>query len=697
MVAIGLCTVLAVLLAGPFSASARETASGVGLLLGGVLGILSCGWRARSSQGLRRRSWALLAGAAAVAVAGNLWVVLTGSDPVESPSLVGETSIGVALLLSIAGLLHFSSMRHRGVELVLMSLDGLVVGGAVLIITSVLVYPQILGSATETPSARSAALVFPVLDVVLVTVALLLVVRSRADGAVLTLVAGGFVMYAVADLEFAVLAAQDRFQFGTPLDLGWIAGYLLVAVAAWHPKAGGGAAQLERSTAGADASGTILLFTVLIVAIVVQIAFGQDEPLSRTQAGLWLMVAVAAGARQTLLAIDNSALRRGLERRVRDQTADLRRLVRQTEVLLSSVGDGIYGVDPDGRVTFINPSGAEALKYQPEDLLGASARDLFQSPEDDGTPSGRSGCYITDAVEKGFVSNGEQDTYVRADGTTIPVEITSSPLLDENRIRGAVVVFRDVTQRREVERMKNEFLSVVSHELRTPLTSIRGSLGLLAGGAVGDLPPTAQRMVTIAVASSERLTRLLNDILDIERIEAGNLPMDLRQRDAADLVREAATEMSDLAASVGVRIEIGGVSGHVFADADRIVQTLVNLLSSAVKFSPEGGVVRVDAQPAGSHVMFRVSDEGRGIPRDKLESIFERFEQVDSSDAREKNGAGLGLPISRGIVERHGGQMWVDSEVGAGTVFRFSLPRVPGEPELSAEEDSKTMLAAKAG
>ena len=186
------------------------------------------------------------------------------------------------------------------------------------------------------------------------------------------------------------------------------------------------------------------------------------------------------------------------------------------------------------------------------------------------------------------MTNAEADVYVRPDGETFPVEITASPLMDEDVVRGAVVVFRDVTQRREVDRMKNEFLSVVSHELRTPLTSIRGSLGLLAGGTLGDLTPRAQSMASIALESTERLTRLINDILDLERIETGTRPMELAAIDAAELLRASAKEMAGFARDSAIRVEIGDAPGRVLADRDRIVQTLTNLLGNAIKFSAPG-------------------------------------------------------------------------------------------------------------
>jgi PAS domain S-box-containing protein len=670
-----LCVTFALLL-GPWMAQdVRKTAGGVGLLVCGVLASLSVLFAARRSTGPRRMSWALLATAGAIAITGNGWTAAIGAGPMDADNHFGNFSLVLALLVSIAALANFPTMRTRGAELLRVVLDGVIMGGAAMTVATALVYAQILDAPTGSTFAKATALLMPVLDVVLVTVAAMLVVRSRGDSAVLGLVGCGFLLYAVADLWFVVRMAEGTFEVGTLHDLGWMAGYLTLGLAAWHPKAVGAAPQ-PRPHTDSDVRDTVLVFGALVFAVVFQIWKG-GAALTDAQSVLWVLLVCAAGTRQVLLTFDNAGLRRGLERRVHEQTLDLRRLARQTEVLLTSVGDGIYGVDSNGRVTFINPSGAQALGFPPERLLGRRAHQEFHAPQEDGAPYPWTGCYITDAIERGAVAAAEEDVYVRPDGTTFPVEITSSPLVDQERVVGAVVVFRDVTQRREVDRIKNEFLSVVSHELRTPLTSIRGSLGLLAGGAAGALTPTAERMTSIALESSERLTRLINDILDIERLQSGTLPMRVGPQSAEELLRASAAEMAEMAREAAVTVQVDPTSATVLADRDRIVQTLTNLLGNAVKFSPAGSLVLLSAEEAGGEVHFRVQDAGRGIPEEKLETIFERFEQVDSSDARQKGGTGLGLAISRGIVERQGGRIWAESTFGAGTTMHVALPAAP--------------------
>ncbi len=682
------CAGFAVLLAPGSPTDVRLLASSVGLVLSGSFLALSCTVRARQTSGRRRRSWLLITAGALVAMAGNVWAGAVGSDPVSSPSTFSDLTITAALVLCILAVLGFPSVRRRGIDLVVMTLDGLVIGGAVLIVANTLVYSELLDQTRGTFASQLTTLLIPVLDVVLVVVGLLLVLRSRgSDRRALLLLALGFLAYAATDLSFAVLVAEGDFAFGTPLDLGWMAGYVLLALAAWYPSVA--ADSPEGVEAPTQVRDTLLVYAVLMTAAGVQVAFGSGGQLAVTTAALWLMLALATATRQILLTFDNRALRRDLENRVEAQTADLRRLARQTEVLVTSVGDGIYGVDAAGRITFVNPAGASALRYDPDELLGRDAHAVFHAPDEDGTVYPYDGCYIAEAIRSGAVAAAEEDVYVRSDGTPFDVEITASPLIDEDLPRGAVVVFRDVTQRREVDRMKNEFLSVVSHELRTPLTSIRGSLDLLASGVLGELTPQARSMTAIAAESSERLTRLINDILDLERIESGDRSVHAVPVEAAALLHRSATEMAGLADSTGVTVVVDPSEGWVLADADRIVQTLTNLLSNAIKFSERGQAVRLDAHvQSNGHVLFRVCDRGRGIPEDKLDTIFQRFEQVDSSDARQKGGTGLGLAISRGIVERHGGRIWAESHLGVGTTVMFTLPSARGTGRTSHHHGS---------
>ena len=267
---------------------------------------------------------------------------------------------------------------------------------------------------------------------------------------------------------------------------------------------------------------------------------------------------------------------------------------------------------------------------------------------------------------------------IRADGAerSVLVRVTVRVASDGTfRVLGAL---QDVTDLRAVEKLKSEFVSVISHELRTPLTSIRGALGLLASGAIGRLTPEGQRMAEVAVGSSDRLVRLINDILDVEKLAAGKMRLHLAPHGLLRLVEAAESEMRPMADEAGVLLRADAVVGTVLVDADRIAQTLTNLLNNAIKFSPAGSEVRVSARREGDLIHVRISNQGPDIAADQLEVIFDRFQQLDSSDSREQGGTGLGLSISRGIVEQHGGTIWATSRDGT-TTFEFTLPRASEE------------------
>lgn len=241
------------------------------------------------------------------------------------------------------------------------------------------------------------------------------------------------------------------------------------------------------------------------------------------------------------------------------------------------------------------------------------------------------------------------------------------------------LAFRDLKRRREVDRLKSEFVSVVSHELRTPLTSIHGSLGLLASGLLGS--DKGRRMLDIAVNNTDRLIRLINDILDIEKLESGAAQMQRTTCNAGDLIRRSVDVMRAMAEEHKITVLVEECDAAIDADCDRVLQCLTNLLSNAIKFSDPGGAVQAKAKTTGDYVEFEVRDQGRGIPVEKRESIFERFHQVDASDSRRKGGTGLGLAITRSIVLQHGGRIWVESQTGKGSVFFFTIPLANPGPQ----------------
>ena len=284
---------------------------------------------------------------------------------------------------------------------------------------------------------------------------------------------------------------------------------------------------------------------------------------------------------------------------------------------------------------------------------------------------------------------------LRPDGTVCIAEMRAGTITWEGDNSAYLISLVDITERKAVEQMKDEFISVASHELRTPLTSIRGSLGLLATGRLGQFEEKGRQMLDIAISNTDRLTRLLNDILDLERIESGKVKIVKQNCDGIALMVQAAEAMQGMAeeSEIGLCLKCdrrpfwlkdAGQDENpylvsppiipIWADPDQILQTLTNLISNAIKFSNPRTMVSIGIFAQTEQILFEVKDRGRGIPGDKLESIFGRFQQVDASDSREKGGTGLGLPICREIVRRHQGRIWADSTLGEGSSFYFTLP-----------------------
>jgi signal transduction histidine kinase/DNA-binding response OmpR family regulator len=237
-----------------------------------------------------------------------------------------------------------------------------------------------------------------------------------------------------------------------------------------------------------------------------------------------------------------------------------------------------------------------------------------------------------------------------------------------------------LAQRSDMDVVKDEFISTVSHELRTPLTSIRGALGLLSAGLLGNVDGKAQNLLRIASSNTERLIRLINDILDLERMESGRAPLKLRRCSILDMAREAVDTMTPMADGASIQLDLTcnapRDSIYFDADPDRILQVLTNLLSNAIKFSPEDSKVSVQIDSDTNSVALKVVDRGRGIPADKLDAVFDRFQQVESGDASKKGGTGLGLAICRSIIQQHGGAIWAQpNQSGPGTTLWMQLSR----------------------
>ena len=364
----------------------------------------------------------------------------------------------------------------------------------------------------------------------------------------------------------------------------------------------------------------------------------------------------------------------------------LRALIRQSNSILESVGDGIYGVDLEGRCTVINPAGLQMVGFRAEEVLGHKIHELVHHTKADGTPYPFEECPIQNSIDHLDSVRVSNEVFWRKDGTSFPVEYVARPQIEiqssegreSTKAVGVVVAFTDTTERRALDKMKDEFISTVSHELRTPLTSLRAALGLITGGTLDNRPEKLRQMLDIATGNTDRLVRLVNDILELERIGSGKAELHCTMCSADDLFRRAAGLQQTSASKAQLRITFNSQGVNVWADPDRILQTLTNLISNAIKFSTPGTEIHLRSRKVDRETAeIQVRDQGRGIPEDKLESIFERFHQVDASDSRQMGGTGLGLAICRSIVQQHGGRIWATSTPGQGSTFHFTLPTRP--------------------
>ncbi len=429
----------------------------------------------------------------------------------------------------------------------------------------------------------------------------------------------------------------------------------------------------------------------------------------------------------------------------------LRALIRQSNSVLESVGDGIYGLDLEGRVTVVNPAAAQMLGYKPEEILGRNMHDLIHHHRADGSAYPRAESPIQGSLLNRTTIRVSNEVFWRKDGTSFPVEYVARPQIEadiedtldragdrtlgsrndaqlalpgldgrksssashvvaipqssgshdfaiakpadlgaesnaadfvEGHAVGVVVAFTDISERNALDRMKDEFISTVSHELRTPLTSLRAALGLIAGGAITARPEKVRQMMDIAIGNTDRLVRLVNDILDLERIGSGKAELHSSMCSMDELMRRCTALLQTAAQKSNVRFVIESNDVHVYADPDRILQTLTNLISNAIKFSPPPSTIPSEVRLTANYVtpdeaLIEVKDHGRGIPETKLQQIFERFKQVDASDSRAMGGTGLGLAICRSIITQHGGSIWATSKLGEGSTFHFTLPTRP--------------------
>lgn len=347
----------------------------------------------------------------------------------------------------------------------------------------------------------------------------------------------------------------------------------------------------------------------------------------------------------------------------------------RVQAILTCLAEGICQLDVDGKIVYINSAAQQILQYQEEDLIGHHMHEKVHYVMPDGNVRRKEDCPLLRVIKEGKSCRVSEDWFVRKDESLVPVEYVSSPLILNGKNNGAVVAFQDITLRKEAENRVSEFYSTVSHELRTPLTSIRGALRLMEAGKGGELSARGKQLIGMGRLECDRLVRLVNDILDIRKIEAGKMELSLAKVNIKTLVDRSIENLRALAEEHHVKLAQEGIYDLELAcDKDRVTQILTNLISNAIKFSPEDGTVTVSMSVKDNFLKIMVRDTGAGISSANQKKLFRVFQQVDSSDSRPKGGTGLGLAICKALAEQHGGQVGVESKEGEGSTFWFTLP-----------------------
>lgn len=363
--------------------------------------------------------------------------------------------------------------------------------------------------------------------------------------------------------------------------------------------------------------------------------------------------------------------------------AHLQEFNRRWRSVLDNIQMIVVELDQYGNVEYVNPYYLKLTQFSPEEVIGKNwfkacipnylQRDFAEA----------FGEVLNDKDLPAYYENPillkSQEERIIAWNNSILNDPSGKPI-------GAIAIGEDITERYRLERMKSEFVSLVSHELRTPLTSIQAALSLLHEKIINPLSEEGETTLSIATDGIDRLVRLVNDILDLERLRSGKLRLERHHCNTQKIIKDAIAQVNELAKQVETEIQTTVPSFTLYADEDRLIQVLINLLSNAIKFSPERSLIILSVDSVTvetpdhyplSYIQFTVSDRGRGIPPQNLQSIFEPFQQVDASDSREKGGTGLGLAICRDIIKEHGGKIWVESELGTGSSFHFTIPIEP--------------------
>lgn len=351
----------------------------------------------------------------------------------------------------------------------------------------------------------------------------------------------------------------------------------------------------------------------------------------------------------------------------------------KSEAVLQSMSDGVFVVDRERRIIFLNDAAEKIIKSQEpkEKFIGHFYGNVFKFLREGKLLDYTKDCPLQLAIDEGK-PNSRNDLSLEVFKKPVFITMSAAPIIDAaGDARGAVAVLRDITKEKEVERIQMEFVSIASHELLTPITQVQGHLSMMVEEKIGKMDATAEKLAGNAFQGIKRISRLVKDLMNISRIERGAMKITPTSFDLIDFINNLIKEFQDEFTSAELKLEFkkpNKASLNIYTDQDRIGEVLTNLIGNAIKFTKAGRITISLAEKKEGFVVISVSDTGIGIPKENISQLFDKFYQVDSSATREAQGTGLGLYISKTIVEMLGGKIWVESKLGEGSIFYFSIP-----------------------
>ena len=655
----------------------------IGEAIAAAIAAVSCGYAAWRNAGRMRLAWALIGASAGTWFAGEVvWSVYEVGLGVAVPfPSAADAGYLLAIPLAVAGLLAFPSAPGRVTTRSQALVDGAIVALSLVFVSWAFGLAKVYETSSDQPVAQLIGAAYPVSDVVIITVLLLVMRRAgpQQRGAMVFLL-GGLAANAVADSAFAFLTAAGTYgAIGSVLDAGWVVGYLLIALAPLWPAPFAEAVGEE---------GPIDVWQMSIPWISLFGAAAVTIGLAVTGRGLDLFLTAVGGGLGMLLVASMVLLHRDTNSLLALRERAEAQLGQRTEMLnqvITHAPLGVARVSVDLRILDANPRLGSLLHAPAKIMVGSMVANYLSSEE------------LSRLVERTRpLWQGEVDTVegdspaIRADGSEVWLHWSVTSVRRPNgKIDYFLAMFEDITSKHEAEEaamanlaglerlneLKSEFVSMVSHEFRTALVGIQGFSEILRDESVG--ADEVKGLATDINKDAQRLNRMIGEMLDLDRMEAGKIRLNPKPVDLNALIREVIDRAQVASARHTIKTDLDRALPIVTADGDRLVQVVSNLLSNAIKYSPDGGEVGIATRAEDGMVHVSVRDHGLGIAPEFVDRLFGRYERFESNRTSKVVGTGLGLAISRQIVELHGGRIWVDSQVGSGSNFQFTVPIEP--------------------